>query len=155
MEEIVQEEAEMKEEMKTMKTQMEKKMTSVSNKVDSLDTKMTSVSNKVDSLDTKMTSVSNKVDSLDTKMDKVDQDVKMNGWRYLGRGHLIGGIVEESLTTGTTLSRCCQICEDRHSADHLWNGFIWNPSNNYCWCEKNDQGLDPTRNKEFMHFLKQ
>ena len=110
---------------------------------------------RMDSMDTKLRSVSCKVDSMDTKMAMVDQDVKMNGWRYLGRGHLIGGIVEESGQGAQTLSQCCQICEDKHSADHQWNGFIWEPSDGSCWCEKNDKGHDPNKYQEnYMHFFK-
>ena len=145
-------------------------MTSISERVDNLVGKVGNMESKVeeivqeeaeikeemkkrmDSMDTKMTHVSNKVD-------KVDQDVKMNsftqGWRYLGRGHLIGGTVEESLTTGTTLSQCFQTCEAKHSADHQWNGFIWRPSDGACYCEKNDQGHDPTHDQRYMHFIKQ
>ena len=118
--------------------------------------KVSKIEDRMDSMDTKMASVSNEVDSMDTKIDKVDQDVKMNGWMYLGRGYIIGDSVEESGTSGTTLSQCCQICEEKHSADHQWNGFLWNTSDGYCWCEKKDQGNDPKRFQEyFMHFLKQ
>ena len=107
---------------------------------------------RMDSMDTKMTSVSNKVD-------KVDQDVKMisytQGWSYLGRGYILGTDQESGQGSGTTLSQCCQVCESKHSADHQWNGFLWDPSNGCCNCEKNDQGNDPTRATYYMHFFKQ
>ena len=115
---------------------------------------------RMDSVDTKMTSVSSKVDSMGTKMNKVDEDVKMNqiiqsnGWKYLGRGYMLGWD-EGSAQGSLTLSQCCQRCESKHSADHHWNGFLWNPSGGVCYCEKNDQGHDPTRNKCYMHFFKQ
>ena len=141
-------------------------MTSISERVDNLVGKVGNMESKVEEIvqeetemkeemktikiqmDTKMNSVSN-------KLDKVAQDLNIHGWIYLGRGHLIGGVVRETLYTGTTLSQCFQICEAKHSADHQWNGFIWDPSNRACYCEKNDQGLDPTHNQEYMHFLKQ
>ena len=157
VEELVQEGVEMKKRMDSM----DAKMTSVNSKVDSMGTKMTSVNNRVNSMDAKMTSVNSKVDSMGTKINKVDEDVKMNqiiqsnGWKYLGRGYMIGGIVEESYQGTYTLAQCCQKCEDKHSADSPWNGFLWKPSSNGCWCEKNDRGHDPTVNKCYMHFLKQ
>ena len=138
-------------------------MTSISERVDKLVGKVGNMESKVNNIDhmeqltaEKVSKMEDRIDSIDTKMDKVEQDVKMNGWMYLGRGYMIGGPVQESGTSGTTLSRCCQICEEKHSADHQWNGFIWRPSNGECWCEKNDKGNDPKRLQEyFMHFLKQ
>ena len=110
-------------------------------------------------MDTKMTSVSNKVDSMDTKVDRdvimiVDMNSVTQGWRYLGRGIWLGHETE-SATLGTTLSQCAQICESKHSADHQWNGFLWNPSNSDCYCQKNDKGHDPTQYIYYMHFMKQ
>ena len=49
---------------------------------------MTSISERVDKLVGKVSKMEGRMDSMDTKMDKVDQDVKTNGWRYLGRGYL-------------------------------------------------------------------
>ena len=123
-------------------------MTSISERVDKLVGKVGNVESKMSKMDARM-------DSMETKMDKVDQDVKMNGWKYLGRGYMIGGIVEESGQGLQTLSQCCQICEDEHSADHQWNGFLWVPSNGQCFCEKNDKGHDPTTGTGYMHFMKQ
>ena len=69
---------------------------------------------------------------------------------------MIGGLGEESGQGSQTLSKCYQRCEGKHSADHQWNGFIWNPSNGDCYCEKNDKGHDPNTYQEYyMHFLKQ
>ena len=103
-----------------------------------------------------MDSVNYKVDSMDRKMTSVDQDVLVGtqGWRYLGRGYMRGKD-EESWQGVKTLGQCLQICEDKHRADHQWNGFIWTPSNGLCWCEKNDKGHDPTQLTVFMHFMKQ
>ena len=109
---------------------------------------MTSVNNQVHSLDRKMTSVSDKVD-------KVDQDVLTQGWTYLGRGGVLGKDQESGQQGKHTLTQCSQICESKHSADHQWNGFLWKPIIRSCLCEKNDQGHDPTCNREFMHFHKQ
>ena len=129
MQEIVQEEAATKEEM-------------------------TSVSKRVHSMDTKMTSVSNKVHSMDTKMNKIDQDVKMNGWRFLGVGYIYGQ--DASSNEGhVPLSQCLEICERKHSSDKQWNGIMWDhsPSGN-CFCRKNDKGHIPDENSQFMHFFK-
>ena len=137
------------------------KVSKIEDRVEELGQEGADMKKRMDSMDTKMTSVRNRVNSMDTKMDKVDQDVKMNqiiqsnGWKYLGRGYMRGGIVEESYQGSRTLGQCFQICEDKHSADYQWNGFIWDPSNGYCYCEKKDQGHDPTRGQEYMHFLKQ
>ena len=131
---------------------------------DRMDQEGAEMKKRLDSVDTKMTSVSNqgtKLASVSSEVDKVDQDVKTNqiiqsnGWKYLGRGYMRGGIVEESYQGSRTLGQCFQICEDKHSADYQWNSFIWDPSNGYCYCEKKDQGHDPTRGQEYMHFLKQ
>ena len=136
---------------------------SMRDRMDNLVSKVGNMESKVNNIDhmeqltaEKVSKMEDRIDSIDTKMDKVEQDVKMNGWMYLGRGYIIGDSVEESGTSGTTLSQCCQICEEKHSADHQWNGFLWNTSDGYCWCEKKDQGNDPKRFQEyFMHFLKQ
>ena len=87
---------------------------------DRMDQEGAEMKKRLDSVDTKMTSVSNqgtKLASVSSEVDKVDQDVKTNqiiqsnGWKYLGRGYMIGGIVEESYQGTYTLSQCCQRCE--------------------------------------------
>ena len=101
-----------------------------------------------------------RMDSMDAKMDTVDQDVVTvasltQGWRYLGHGFYLRHDEESYQGTAHTLAQCCQICEGKHSADRQWNGFLWYPQGGYCYCEKNDQGHDPTRGHPYMHFLKQ
>ena len=76
------------------------------------------------------------------------------GWKYLGRGYTLG-IDDESSQGFTTLSQCCQRCEDKHSADHQWNGFLWDTYTGQCSCENNDKGHDPKGIQDYMHFFKQ
>ena len=44
----------------------------------------------------------------------------------------------------TTFSTCVITCEEKRTVDgDAWNGMVWDPTRNKCWCFKNDSGHDP------------
>ena len=46
---------------------------------------------------------------------------------------------------------CLEVCFDnKRTADHRWNGVVYQPSGNYCYCEKGDTGhVDETH---YLHY---
>ena len=116
-----------------------------------------SPNNRIDTLLSLMTGMSERVDKLVKNVRNMETEVaevkKNADWTFVGMGWFVKHDENYDVGLGLTVAGCLSVCTDKRSRESSrWNGVLFDPSEGWCSCIKNDVGHDPTIVKDAMHF---
>ena len=134
---------------------MKNKIQTLTKKIDAVSTqskdmdkkiegKLNYMGTKIDVVSTQSKDNYRKIDAVSTQnkdmQTKIDAFVVPYGWKYLGRGTR-GTRSDAAEKTPATFTECVNFCEKKR-ADHgaSWNGIVYTPSIQQCYCFSNDRG---------------